>query len=105
MFRVVGTATYLEELSRWPKTDREIAEKFPLKLVENPHAGKLLHYPCLREKRVSGRRIYYLVYDDLELVLLVATSGKKDQQETIEHIKTNLNEFRKVAEGIVRQGA
>ena len=103
MFKVIGTDTYLRELQKWPKKDYDAAEKIPKKLAENPFVGKQLSYPFLREKKIEGRRIYYLVYEDLELVLLVAASGKKDQQATIEHIKDNLKEFRKVAEDISKQ--
>ncbi|MBI5390006.1 hypothetical protein HZB02_00780 [Candidatus Woesearchaeota archaeon] len=67
--------------------------------------GKPLGYPFLREKKISGRRVYYLIYDDIRLVLLVATSEKKDQQATIDHLKQHLKEFRTVAESIIRQGA
>ena len=102
MFKVIGTDTYLEELSKWPKTDKEIADRFPLKLSENPFQGKPLNYKYLREKKIKEKRIYYLIYSDLNLVLIVAASGKKDQQTTI-HIKDNLDEFRKVAESISRQ--
>ena len=105
MFKVIGTDTYLEELNNWPKADREITEKIPEQLAINPHSGSPLGYRFLREKRVKERRVYYLVYDDLELVLLVATSGKKDQQDTINHIKGNLDEFRIIAEDIVKRAS
>ncbi len=102
-YDVIGTSTYLEELDKWPKQDKLAAEKLPSRLSENPHIGKPLGYPFLRESRVSGRRIYYLIYDDLKLILLVAVSGKKDQQATINHIKNQLKEYRKVAEEIAKQ--
>ena len=103
MFIVIGTDTYLKEVGKWPKFDRQEAEKIPNQLKENPFVGKPLSYPFLREKRIKEKRVYYLVYDDLKLVLLVATSGKKDQQTTIDHIKVHLKEFRKVAEDIAKQ--
>ncbi len=103
MHKVIGTETYAREIEKWPKKDRETAEKISKQLSDNPLAGKPLNYPFLREKRVGGRRIYYLVYSDLSLVLVVATSDKKNQQSTIEHIKGNLDEFRKVAEEIIKQ--
>jgi hypothetical protein len=46
-----------------------------------------------------------LIYDDLELVLLVATSGKKDQQATIDYLKKQLDSFRLVAEDVAKQVA
>ncbi len=103
MFIVIGTDTYLDELKKWPKADQEAATKIPSHLTENPYVGKPLGYSYLREKRISGRRVYYLIYDDLKLVLLVATSDKKDQQATIDHIKGDLDEFRKIAKRISMQ--
>ncbi|MBI1972952.1 hypothetical protein HYS50_03025 [Candidatus Woesearchaeota archaeon] len=103
MFAVIGTDTYLRELNKWDKTDKEAADKLPYALKENPFTGSPLSYKFLREKRIGGKRIYYLVYEDLHLVLLVATSGKKDQQATIDHIKEHLKEYRILAEKIARQ--
>ncbi len=103
MFTVIGTDTYLKEISKWPKADREVAEKIPKNLALNPITGAPLGYSFLREKRFKEKRVYYLVYEDLKLVLLVATSGKKNQQATIDHIKEHLGEFRKVAEDIAKQ--
>ena len=105
MFKVIGTKTYLEEISRWSKTDKEAAEKISNQLAENPFVGDPLNYKFLREKRVQEKRIYFLVYEDLNLVLLVATSGKKDQQPTIDHIKSHLDEFKIIAEKIVKQAS
>jgi hypothetical protein len=103
MFKVIGTHTYLREIQKWPKQDYVEAEKIPEKLAENPYTGKQLSYPFLREKKIGGRRIYYLIYEDLKLILLVAASGKKDQQTTINHIKENLKEFKSIAEDISKQ--
>lgn len=103
MFKVIGTDTYLRELKKWPKSEQEIAARIPSELAENPFVGKPLNYKFLREKKIEGRRIYYLIYEDLKLVLLIATSGKKDQQATINHIRNNLNEFREVAEEIAKR--
>jgi len=52
---------------------------------------------------VKEKRIYYLVYEDLNLVLIVATSDKKEQQATINHIKSQLDEYMKIAESIAKQ--
>lgn len=103
MFKVVGTDTYLKEISRWSKSEIESAQKIPLQLAGNPFVGKLLSYPFLREKRIKEKRVYYLVYNDLMLILLVATSAKKDQQKTIDSIKENLKDYRIVAEDIAKR--
>lgn len=104
MYCVIGTETFEKEVSKWDKSEREIVEKIPKKLAENPYIGDQLSYHFLREKRVDGgKRIYYLIYDDLKLVLLVATSTKKDQQQTINYIKNSFSEFRKIAQEISKQ--
>ena len=103
MYKVIGTETYLKKIEEWTKTNRLAAEKLPAKLAENPFVGDPLNYSFLREKRIKEKRIYYLIYEDIKLVLLVATSGKKDQQKTIDHIKGHLDEFKKVATEITRQ--
>ena len=41
----------------------------------------------LKNAIIFNERIYYLVYEEFQLVLLVATSGKKNQQEVIDAIK------------------
>lgn len=48
-----------------------------------------------REKRVREKRVYYLVYDDLSAVLIIAFSGKKEQKETIDEIVKYLPEFKR----------
>lgn len=103
MFKVIGTETYLKEIEDWPKDYKETLDKIPKKLSINPFVGNQLSYPFLREKRIKEKRVYFLIYEDLKLVLLVAVSGKKDQQATIDHIKEGLNEFRKIAESVSKQ--
>ena len=103
MFVVIETKTYQEELDKWTKADKEAAKKLPQKLSENPFVGKQLTYKFLREKHIGGRRVYYLIYEDFNLVLLVATSEKKDQQATIDHIKGNLDDLKALAEKISKQ--
>ena len=103
MFKVIGTNTYLKEIEKLTKADKEAAEKLPKKLAINPYVGNQLSYHFLREKKIKDKRVYFLIYENLNLVLLVAVSGKKDQQVTIDHVKDNLHKFRKLAEEIAKQ--
>lgn len=105
MFKVIGTETYLEEVEDLSNDYRNAVENLPKKLAENPFQGKPLNYPFLREKKIKEKRFYYLIYKELELVLLVAMSGKKDQQDTIDHIKEQLDEYRIIAEQISKQAS
>ena len=73
-------------------------EKIFLQLKENPYVGDSIRYKFFREKRIKEKRIYYLVYDDLNIVLVVAIGGKKSQKETIDKIANYFNEYRNYAE-------
>ncbi|MFW6286182.1 MAG: hypothetical protein ACOC16_03605 [Nanoarchaeota archaeon] len=59
--------------------------------------GKQLTYSFLREKKIVGKRIYYLIYKEIEIILLVGISNKKTQQKTIDEIKLYLPKFKKFA--------
>lgn len=73
-------------------------EKIFLQLKDNPYVGDSIRYKFFREKRIKEKRIYYLVYDDLNIVLVVAVGGKKSQKETIDKIANYFNEYRNYAE-------
>lgn len=103
MYKVFSTETFDREISKLSKDYQLMIEKIAKDLSKNPFTEKGLTFEFLREKRIKEKRIYYLVYEEIVLVLLVATSGKKDQQETINHIKNNLKEFKKYAEKLFKQ--
>ena len=50
-------------------------------------------YIFFREKKLNSHRIYYLVYEEFVIVLMVAVSDKKTQQATIDDIKQRLDEY------------
>jgi len=85
----------MEKLS---PSDKEIINNWFLQLKENPYTGDQVRYRFFREKRLREKRIYYLVYDDLSIVLIVAIGGKKAQQETIDEIVKYFKEYREYAE-------
>ncbi|MFT4244840.1 MAG: hypothetical protein ACMXYB_05295 [Candidatus Woesearchaeota archaeon] len=59
--------------------------------------GNQLSYPFLREKKIAAKRVYYLVYKEIAIILIVGSSDKKSQQETINYIKSYLSEFKEYA--------
>ena len=87
-----------KEMNKLPEFDKDIIQKILLQLKENPYVGDQIRYKFFREKRVREKRIYYLVYDDLKIVLMVAIGGKKAQEETIDRIVGYFKEYRKYAE-------
>ena len=103
VYAVYATENFDKETAKLDKNYRERIQKIFLQLKENPYVGDQLQYRHLREKRLDEKRIYYLVYDDLQSVLVVAVSGKKEQQATINHIIHNFNEYKKYLERLLRQ--
>jgi len=69
-------------------------------LKEGAVIGKPLSYPFFREKKICGKRVYFLVYEDFKIVFLVNASDKGHQQKTIDEIKALLPHFKKEAERI-----
>ncbi len=103
VYAVFTTKSFDRETSKLPQNDKERIEKIFLQLKENPYVGDQLQYKHLREKRLREKRVYYLVYDDLQAVLVVAVSGKKDQQATINHIIDNFEEYKEYLERLLRE--
>ncbi len=67
-------------------------EKLKIKLKSNPYAGKRLGYN-LFEKKWGPFRIYYIILEDLLIVILVDYTHKKEQQATIDYILSNWSEI------------
>jgi hypothetical protein len=65
--------------------------------------GDQIRYKFFREKRIREKRIYYLVYDDLSAVLIVAFGSKKAQQETIEEIIKDFAQFREYILNLLKE--
>lgn len=103
IYSVYTTRNFDRKISKLSKNDVEKIQKIFLQLKENPYVGDQLRYKHLREKRVEEKRIYYLVYDDLKTVLIVAISGKKNQQATINHIVDNFDGYKRYLEKILKE--
>jgi len=65
-------------------------------LKQTWNTGKPLGYPFFREKKFEKYRIYFLVYEEHNAVLLITISDKKAQQDTIERIKDQLDQYREL---------
>ncbi len=102
-YAIYTTESFDKEVAKLSQSDQEIIQKMFLKIKDNPYAGDQLRYRHLREKRIREKRVYFLVYDDLQAVLLVATSGKKDQQATINHIIDYFDEYKEYLERLLRK--
>ena len=101
MVRVVST----KEFDTWekllPKDYQKQIENIIKQLKETWNVGKPLGYPFFREKKLGTYRLYFLVYQDINTVLLVTMSDKKAQQETIDKIKQELDLYKEMIKKIL----
>ena len=102
-FKVFRTKAFDKGFTKLPKTEKKEVEKFERELSENPFVGRFLTYDFLREKKLNGRRIYYLIYEDFVVVLMVAISDKKAQQSTIDAIRNKLDEYYEIVKETLKK--
>lgn len=93
-FKVLFSRHFSEKLSNSEKDFQLWVEKILGQLAANPYVGKPLGTKWLREKKFGKKRIYYLLYEEFNVVYLVGISKKKDQPQTIALIKLKLDAFR-----------
>ena len=97
-YKIFRTKKFEKELYKLPKIFQAEIEEFEIKLINNPQLGKPLNYTYLREKRIKNIRIYYLVYEEFIVVMMVEISDKKLQQATIDKIKENLDYYHEIVQ-------
>jgi len=102
MYEVYRTNRFNKETGKLSKEDINRVEKIIFQLKENPYVGDQLQIKSLREKRLNGKRIYYLVFDDLHSILMIATSDKKAQQKIIDFIRDNINLYRDNLKNLIK---
>ncbi len=94
-YEIYATEEFLDDYEKLSKAEKDRIEKIKEQLKVNPYTGKPLGYKFFREKRVNRKRIYFLIYEDIVIVLFVAISDKKTQQATIDAIKMAFEAYKK----------
>ena len=94
MFKIYRTNKFEKQLRKLPKTEQKEIENFERKISINPFVGKPIYSNFLREKKLNGKRVYYLVYGENKIVLMAAISNKKKQQEEIDDVKKQLENYK-----------
>src|SRR3989344_8397113 len=102
-YKVFRSVSFQKEIAKYDKKIQERIDKIEDKLMHNSKYGNPLGTEWFRESRFENYRIYYLVYEDLNAIDIIAISGKKDQQKTINTIKLFLEFFRDEIEKLVRE--
>ena len=94
MFKIFKTATYDEDYEMLDKSEQLRVDALVDDLFDNGDVtGRPLRVPFFREKKFSGKRIFYLVYKPFSAILLVTITDKKAQQATINEIFLHLDKY------------
>jgi len=96
LYRIKGTEPFLRKYqSLLNPIEIEKFQKFKERLKINPYIGDPLRVKFVREfKTETGKRLYFLIYEEINIVLFVALSNKKKQKATINRIFEKLEEFK-----------
>ena len=103
MFKVYRTNEFTRLLDKLlTKAEMDRVENIEDEISERGFTGRPLGFNFLREKRINGKRAYFLVYEEFNAALMVSISDKKTQQETIDKIKEYLPEFKRLMEELTK---
>jgi len=95
MYKVFKSPGFVKQVTKLlSKAELIELDLFINNLKKGIISGKPLSYPFFREKKIGGKRIYFLVYEDICIILLINASNKKYQQETIDEIKILLPHYK-----------
>ena len=97
-YNIYETETFSKLYEVMEKEEKEWIGKIKLQLADNPDVGKPLKFEWFREKKFGNKRMYYLIYKNLNRILIVSFGSKKEQQKIINHIIENKERYRKMIE-------
>ena len=100
-FKIYHSQRFDKDLAGFDKNFQDRVDRIEDQLVENPYSGKPLGVKWFREKKYEKYRIYYLIYENLQSVFMVAISEKKDQQKVINTIRLMLNFFKEELQRLI----
>lgn len=90
---VLTTVKFAEQYELFEAPEREWIDKMKDQLAKNLRVGKPLHYDWFREKKLRGKRLYFIINARTQKAILIAFAPKKEQQETIRHILLNRKDY------------
>lgn len=95
VFKIYTTEEFDKDFIKLSNQEQNRVTKILTQLKEQgADVGKPLSgLSFFREKKFNGKRIYYLVYKNYFIILVIAISDKKAQQATINRILIDLVEY------------
>lgn len=106
MYKVFVTKLYeIQAKKRLNKKEYETAERIFENILKYRAEtfGDRIKYNFFREFRINGKRVYFLIYKDIAIVLVIGVSKKKDQQEVINSIFNRLKDFKNFARSLSKK--
>ena len=107
MFRIFTTEEFDKDFNNLDKSEQIRVKKIREQLEKQGDlVGRTISgLSFFREKRLDGKRVYFLVYGNISVILLLAISDKKAQHATINRILLDLSEYQQyVFETLKRKG-
>lgn len=103
MFRIFTTEEFDKDISKLDNSEQQRVKSILAQLKEQGgNVGKPLSgLTFFKEKKFGGKRLYFLVYQDILVVLVLAISDKKAEQATINRILIDLAEYQQYVFRIV----
>jgi mRNA-degrading endonuclease RelE of RelBE toxin-antitoxin system len=102
-YRIFTTKEFDDDFDSLDESEKARVRKILNQIKEKgDDVGKPLRYPYFREKKFESKRLYFLVYEDKLIILALAISDKKTQQETINRIVAELKNYRDIIEEKIR---
>jgi len=94
MYSVFHTQKYDKQFAKLLSAHEQTeTDDFERKLSERPYLGDPLGTPFFREKKIDGKRIYFVINDTHKGIFMIRISTKKDQQTAIKEIKKQLRYY------------
>ena len=97
MFKIFTTEEFDKDFNKLDKSEQLRIKKIFIQLKkQGDQVGKPLSgLSFFKEKRLNGKRLYFLVYNDISIILALTISDKKAQQATINQILVDITEYQK----------
>lgn len=97
MYRVFTTEEFDNDFDKLDNSEQIRIRKTITQLKEpGGSVGKPLSgLSFFKEKKLNGKRVYYLFYETYKVILIIAISDKKTQQVTINQILIDMAEYQR----------
>ncbi len=93
LFEILETEPFHSLFEKLDRREQEWIRKIKEQLKTNPFAGKPLRFDWFREKKFENKRLYYIVSQKYQRVLIFAFGNKKQQQKIIDHLLLNKEKY------------